>query len=60
MRFVGMDPDDNEYRWVLAGAAMLTQAFFFFFFRCFFAIADCSRASLWLDVGFSEGFRGVS
>ena len=22
----GMDPDDNEYRWVLAGAAMLTQA----------------------------------
>lgn len=20
-----MDPDDNEYRWVLAGAAMLTQ-----------------------------------
>ena len=21
-----MDPDDNEYRWVLAGAAMLTQA----------------------------------
>ncbi|CAK9037457.1 unnamed protein product, partial [Durusdinium trenchii] len=23
---VRMDPDDNEYRWVLAGAAMLTQA----------------------------------